>query len=178
MKSLSRFLVITVLALVVAGCSSMETWFRPELVPEVYRDGVEFSSPVAGYWSIENTYIHNGTVIAGGVAVREGSVFHWSDSSGAVAVMSYNQKDNTIYLVFGRPFYGVGCTFGYPPPVPYLYPRCDEIGIRIDRGAGLIAFKNTPLRYYLSVTPLLGKNKINGGLEKVVVNGSFNFESF
>lgn len=179
MKNVWKLLFAGLVVALLSGCAVIKEVFTPvsyEKPP--LHEGLSFSSYVGGYKTLSNTFHYNGKLISGGVAIKIGKLYVWSDDTGAMAILSHDNIHKTIYLAIGSPpFYGIGCGYSINT-YSYVYPPCEKIGVTFDPARGEITFRETRVTRYLTTAILLAYSDEKFGMAPVTVSGVLTFERF
>lgn len=131
----------------------------------VMGTGVVFSGTLLGFDSVSNMHFSNGSYVGGAETFMHGSVYKWSDPSGAGAMLIYNSASDTLEITMVRG-YSIRCGVGSAENV-FIRVSCGSVGIVFDKAAGLVTFTATPIQFFPS--------KIQNG---VTVTGSLSFPPF
>lgn len=150
--------------------------------PPIRGVGVRFSGTVAGFAArgdhIDDTHLV-GTLgfVPGGEVNTAGGYIEWMTSPGIISTLTYDQGYNLIYVYLDATYIGgVECYLGQGGSLmaprhigsgSWVYPPCSEVGVTLDRVAGLITFSSTEMIRINDQNPM-----------GITATGSLSFPSF
>jgi len=118
---------------------------QPAITPPLIgAGGVTLSAPVGGNDFLDDIYTQPSGTLSGGktiVSNATGTQISWINKPGNAAILNYTASGDWIYFTFN----GLATVVCGVSAIYKSSPVCSDLGITIDRVAGKITFKMSPL---------------------------------